>query len=66
MEAVKKFITKAKLWFKRSGFTNLVYLLIAIGAKLLLGSNMLFGAALGIFIYINFNVIKKLVVEEVL
>lgn len=66
MEAVKKFITKAKLWFKRSGFTNVAYLGIAVGAKLLLGSTLLFGAALGIFVYVNFNVIKKLVVEEVL
>lgn len=54
------FLEKVKLWIKETGLTNLAYLVIGIGGKLILGSNMLFGAGLGIFIYLNWNVIRKL------
>lgn len=52
---------KIKEWILKTGLTNIAYLGIAVGSKLLLGSNLLAGAALGIFIYLNFNVIQKLV-----
>jgi hypothetical protein len=55
-----QFYEKIKLWFKSTGLTNLAYLAIGIGGKLLLGSGVLLGAGLGIFLYINFNVIRKL------
>ena len=51
---------KIKLWFSETGLTNVVYLGAAIAGKILLGSNLLLGAGIGIFVYINWNVIRKL------
>lgn len=53
-------INKLKLWFQKTGLTNVGYLLAALGA-ILIGSKLLLGAAVGIFTYINFNVIQKLI-----
>lgn len=66
-------VEKIKLWLKKAGFTSIAYLLIALG--LLFFGNLipiigglkkeLFGAALGIFVYINWNVIAKIWNENV-
>ena len=61
-------ITKIKLWFVNAGFTSVVYLAIALGIYLFGGAlpivgalkQELFGAFLGIFAYINWNVIRKI------
>lgn len=58
-------MNKIKEWIKKTGLTNIAYLGIAVGAKVLLGSNLLTGAALGIFIYLNYNVIQKLIKDVV-
>lgn len=50
---------KLKLWLKKAGFTSLAYLGI-FAALYLLGYKFLGGAALGIFCYVNWNVIVKL------
>lgn len=50
-------------WFEKTGLTNLAYVAIAILSLVLLNgwfSWMCFGASLGIFTYINANVIYKL------
>lgn len=57
-------IEKLKLWFKETGLTNVGYLGAFI-ASLLIGSKFLAGAALGIFVYINFNIIQKLVRDKI-
>lgn len=60
-------MNKVIKWFKKTGLTNLAYLAIAVLSLVLLKgflSHALFGAALGIFAYLNFNVIKKLVVGD--
>jgi len=51
-------------WVKRSGLTVLAYAGIAIGTGIM-GYDVLFGAASGIFIYVNFNTIKKLIEEAI-
>lgn len=53
-------IEKLKLWFQKTGLTNVGYLAAVLGA-ILIGSKLLLGAALGIFVYINFNVIQKMI-----
>ena len=63
-----KFWEKAKIWLKATGFTNVAYLALAFG--LMLGIIPLFflgflktylvGAFLGIFCYINWNMIVKI------
>lgn len=53
-------LEKLKIWFQKTGLTNVSYLLASLVA-LLVGSKILFGAAVGIFVYINFNVIQKII-----
>ena len=53
-------IEKIKLWWSSVGFTSAAYLGIA-ALSIFLGWAHITGAALGIFIYVNFNTIKKLV-----
>ena len=53
-------IDKVKQWWSSVGFTSAAYLGIAAVA-IFLGWKLIIGASLGIFIYINFNTIKKLV-----
>ena len=55
---------KLKLWLKKAGFTSIAYLAI-FAVLFILGYKFLSGAALGIFCYINWNVIIKLWNEEV-
>jgi hypothetical protein len=67
---LNKFIQKAKIWLTETGFTNIVYLALALG--LLFGiipigmiglgflKKYLIGAFLGIFCYLNWNIIVKL------
>lgn len=57
-------LEKLKIWFQKTGLTNVSYLLASLVA-LLVGSKILFGAAVGIFVYINFNVIQKIVKEVI-
>lgn len=65
------FLEKAKTWLKESGFTNVIYLTLAIGT-LLLGNiplnivglgflkPYLVGGFFAVFTYINWNIIVKL------
>ena len=57
-------IEKIKLWLLATGLTNVGYAAGAIGAWIL-GYPVLVGACAGIFVYVNFNVIKKLVTGAV-
>ena len=57
-------LEKLKLWFQKTGLTNVGYL-AAFLVALLLGSKLLAGAALGIFIYINFNVLQKIIKDSI-
>jgi len=59
-EEGSKFVTKVKVWWEATGLTSATYLIIGVAAKIILGSNFLLGAALGIFTYINWNIISKL------
>ena len=58
-------ISKIKEWLRTTGIANIAYLGIGIGAKVLFGSNLLLGAGLGIFVYLNWNVIRKLIKQGV-
>lgn len=51
---------KIKLWLSVTGFTNIGYLILFIGA-IIFGLKFVAGIFLGIFIYINYNVIQKLI-----
>jgi hypothetical protein len=61
-------VEKIKLWIKKAGFTSIAYLLIGLGLLFFGGiipivntiKQELIGASLGIFVYINWNVIVKL------
>lgn len=55
---------KLKKWWESTGMTNLAFLAVGIGGKILMGSNLILGAGLGIFLYVNFNVIRKLFKEN--
>ena len=57
-------VDKIKMWLIATGLTNFAYLAAAV-ACFILGYPILMGAALGIFVYVNFNVIKKLVTGAV-
>jgi predicted negative regulator of RcsB-dependent stress response len=59
-EEGSEFVNKVKVWWRTTGLTNAAYLIIGVAAKIILGSNLLLGAALGIFTYINWNIISKL------
>ena len=54
-----KFTEKVKLWISTTGLTNIGWLAGAVGGWFL-GYPNLASAAIGIFIYINFDVIRKL------
>jgi len=73
---LKIFWEKLKLWVEKAGFVSLIYLLLgvltlmfgkAILGIVLLGwvAKPLGGAFLGIFCYLNWNVIRKLWKENV-
>jgi hypothetical protein len=49
-----------KLWFKAAGLTNLGWGAGFVAAGLA-GWSFIAGGCAGIFIYVNFNVIKKLI-----
>jgi len=53
-------MNKIKDWLEATGITNIVYLVGGI-ASLLLGWKLIAGACFGIFGYINYNVISKLI-----
>jgi hypothetical protein len=57
-------LDKVKNWIKAAGLTSLAYLGIFVAA-LIFGKTFFAGAALGIFVYVNFNVLKKIVQEDV-
>jgi len=54
-------IDKIKQWWSSVGFTSAAYLGIAAFSFIFLGWPLVTGAALGIFVYVNFNTIKKLI-----
>jgi hypothetical protein len=66
-------VEKIKLWFEKAGFTSVIYLALAVGVFFFGGlipivsmvKTYLVGAFLGIFCYINWNVIRKIWNEEV-
>lgn len=51
-------------WFKSTGLTNLGYG-VGFVAAMIFGLKFFAGAALGIFVYVNFNVIRKLISEKI-
>jgi len=53
---------KFKLWLTAAGLTNLGWGAGLLGS-LFLGWTFAAGACAGIFVYVNFNVIKKLIQE---
>lgn len=55
------FIEKIKAYLKSAGIRSVVYLLAGFSAKLLLGSEFLFGIGLGIFLADNWVTIKELI-----
>ena len=55
-----KLIDKIKLWLATTGLTNLGYLGLFVAA-LFFKMTFVAGAFIGIFIYINYNVIQKLI-----
>lgn len=59
MKKLKSFIRKLKIWIKEAGFTNLVYLIL-FAYFFTSGSAFLAGAALGVFVYVNWNTIIKI------
>jgi hypothetical protein len=60
---------KVKLWIEKTGLTNVLYVILAIGAiSLPIGGFLrfgLFGAFVGIFVYVNWNVVRKLWKEKI-
>jgi hypothetical protein len=65
-------VDKFKKWLDNAGFTSAVYLLLFVVTLIfgsgLLGSGLskyLAGAFLGIFCYVNWNVLKKVFKEDV-
>ena len=56
-------IEKIKNWFLSTGLISFAYLGIGIVLKMF-GYAFLAGAALGIFVYINFNVIYKAIKDK--
>ncbi|MDC6350696.1 hypothetical protein PP178_03965 [Zeaxanthinibacter sp. PT1] len=56
-------LDKVKLWVEKTGMIGAAWLAIAAAAWVLMGE-FYAGAALGIFVYINFNVIKKIVMDQ--
>ena len=57
-------LEKVTAWIKATGLTNIAYAGGFFGA-LTLGYPMVAGACAGIFIYVNFNVLRKLVMTGV-
>lgn len=55
---------KIKLWLEKAGFTSLAYFAVFC-FMFIMGHKFLAGAALGIFVYINWNVIVKIWKEEI-
>jgi hypothetical protein len=55
-----KFLDKVKLWISKTGLSNIGWLAGAVGGWFF-GLTHLATAAFAIFLYINFNVIRKLV-----
>lgn len=51
---------KFKLWLEASGITNIVWG-AGFATSLIFGWTFIAGVCGGIFIYVNFNVIKKLI-----
>ena len=51
---------KIKLWIKNAGITNIVWG-AGFAVSFIAGWTFLAGVCGGIFVYVNFNVIKKLI-----
>lgn len=52
------------IWLKSTGLTNLAYIFIGV-ASLLLGFDMAAGASFGIFGYVNYNAISKIIRDKI-
>lgn len=53
-------------WIKATGLRNIAYLGIGIGAKVLLGSDLVFGIGIGVFLADNWITIKNLIKVNIL
>lgn len=51
-------------WIRKTGLTNLAYLLLSAFSLLIAGSWFFTGGFFGIFLYINFNTIMKLLKRD--
>lgn len=50
---------KIVTWWKNAGFTSIAYLILAV-VFTILGNKFVAGGMAGIFVYVNWNVIRKL------
>lgn len=64
MKSIFKVPRKVKQFISTAGFTRLFYLIVFF-VFFAMGYRMLSGAFLGIFIYINFNVLKKVIQDQI-
>ncbi len=55
---------KIKQWIAKTGFTNILYLLLSAFTFIFMGNYFLTGAFIGVFVYINWNTIIKLIKDE--
>ena len=62
---MEKFIIKAKAWVKTAGFRSLGYLGTAVAAKVILGSEILAGVGIGVFVSDNWVTIKSLISKKI-
>lgn len=61
MTKFKKFVVKFKAWAKTAGLRSFAYLGAGIAAKILLGSGVLLGVGIGIFLADNWVTIRELI-----
>lgn len=59
---MSKFLEKLKKWISEAGLTATAYLALFV-VFFSFGNSFLAGAMLGIFVYLNWNVIRKLVFQ---
>jgi hypothetical protein len=69
MEKIRQIIAAIKAWYDKSGITSLLWLGIAVAVVILPGTPFLkglgLGVSIGIFVYINWNIIRKLIKDNI-
>jgi hypothetical protein len=63
MNTIRNIIAKIREFINKSGLTKVIYLALFF-YFLFIGSKILAGAAAGIFIYINFNVLIDMIYSK--